>query len=73
MIKEIGSFIEHNPIVSGLIFIAIGLIILLFRIDKNNSFKMKDYGLISWRLLVQTWGLIVMFILMGIIMILKNI
>lgn len=73
MVKEIGNFIEQNPIISGLILIAIGFMVLLFRIDKNNSFKMKDYGLISWRLLVQTWGLIVMFILMGIIMIVKNI
>jgi len=73
MIKDIGNFMEHNPIISGLILIAIGLIILAFRIDKNNSFRMKDYGLISWRFLVQTWGLIIMFILMGIIMIFKNI
>jgi hypothetical protein len=47
MIKDIGNFMEHNPIISGLILIAIGLIILAFRIDKNNSFRMKDYGLIS--------------------------
>jgi len=73
MIKEIGNFMEQNPIISGLIFIGIGLIALAFRLKRNNSFRMKDYGLISWRLLVQTWGLIVMFILMGIIIILKNI
>ncbi len=73
MIKEIGNFIEQNPIVSGFIFIGIGLIALAFSLKGNNSFRMKEYGLISWRLLVQTWGLIVMFILMGIILILKNV
>ena len=73
MFKDIGNFIEQNPIISGLIFISIGLIILIFRLGKNNSFNMKNHGLISWRLLVQTWGVIIMFILMGIIIILKNI
>ena len=72
MIKEIGNYMEQNSIISGLIFIGIGLVALAFRLKGNNSFRMKDYGLISWRLLVQTWGLIVMFILAGIIIILKN-
>lgn len=72
MIKDIGKFMEEHPLMSGFIFIAIGLIFLAFRLKGNNSFKMKDYGLISWRLLVQTWGLIILFILTGIIIIFKN-
>lgn len=73
MIEEVFNSLEENPIVFGFILVAIGLIILLFRLDKKDSFKMKDHGLISWRLLVQIWSLIIMFILMGLIMIFKNI
>jgi len=73
MYKKIGRFIELNPFISGFIFIIIGIILLFFRLKKKNTFVMKDYSLISWRLLVQTWGLIIMLVLSGIIIILINI
>ncbi len=73
MKERIGEFLQANPVMAGLIFIIIGLIFLLFRLGKNNSFKMKDHRYISWRLLVKTWGVIVMFILMGLIIIINNI
>jgi|TARA_B110000090_G_scaffold207762_1_gene259913 hypothetical protein len=73
MYERIGEFIELNPLISGLIFIIVGMILLFYRLEKKNTFVMKDYGLISWRLLVQTWGLIIMLILCGLIIIFTNI
>lgn len=73
MFDEIGLFIETNPILSGVISILISVIFFIFRLGKNNSFKLRDHGVISWRLLVQTWGIVIMFFLMGIIIIIKNI
>ena len=73
MYKKIGEFIELNPFISGFILIIIGIILLFYRLKKKNTFVMKDYGLISWKLLIETWGLIIMLILIGTIIILNNI
>tara|TARA_R110002074_G_scaffold96401_9_gene209496 strand:- start:3881 stop:4111 length:231 start_codon:yes stop_codon:yes gene_type:complete len=67
------SAFENYPVESGLLIMGIGIILVIFRLEKKNTFKMKDYGLIEWKLLVQTWGIAIMFILIAIILILKNI
>lgn len=72
MFKTIGTLINVYPISSGLIFISIGLVLLFFQLKKKQSSKMSDNGIIEWKLLVQTWGTIIMFGLIGVIIILKS-
>lgn len=73
MFKEIVNFIDENPIISGSIFIILGLVLFAYQINKKNSFKFKDHGLFSWKVLVQTWAMVLMLIISGLILIVKNI
>ena len=66
-------YMDNFPIRSGLIFILVGMLLLRYQLKKNNSFKMSEYGLFSWRVLVNMWAVILMSFIFGIILILRNI
>ncbi len=76
MIKEtinrISTIIDNYPVFSGAGFLLVAVILTAYQLKKNNSFKMSDYGVLSWRSLVITWGLIVMSLIYGIILIFRN-
>ena len=65
--------LEGYPIQSGLILIGLGVIALLFRLEKKNSFRMQDYSISEWRVLLSTWVLIFIMFMTGVVLILKNI
>ena len=52
--------------------LVLGILWLLYQLGKKESFKMKDHGLGSWGAMVNTWGLIIMTILWGLILIIRN-
>ena len=63
---------EEFPFQSGIVSIIIGFIMLYYQLKKNNSFKMSEYGVNSWRVLVNIWALIIMSFIVGITLIFKN-
>ena len=67
------SALEGYPIQSGLILIGLGIIGLLFQIDLKESSKMKDHSVLTWRVFLNKWFLIILSIIWGLILIIKNI
>ena len=72
MKMKIVEIIKDYPIVAGLVIMLLGLLLLLYQLDKKNTFDMNDYNLFSWKILVNTWGLIIMFIFGGLIIVINN-
>jgi len=64
--------INDYPLASGVGFLTIGGLSLVYQLKKNNSFKMSEYGIISWKALVSAWAVILMSIIYGLILILKD-
>ena len=66
------SALEGYPIQSGIILIGLGIIGLLFQLDLKESPKMKNHSILSWKTFLSKWFLIILSILWGFILILKN-
>lgn len=66
------NILRDYPIASGMFMLVLGILWLLYQLGKKESFKMKDHGLGSWGAMVSTWGLIIMTILWGLIIIIRN-
>jgi hypothetical protein len=64
---------ESYPIQSGFLLLGLGIIFLLFQLDKKNTFKMKDYSSSEWRMLFYSWTLIFIIVLTGVVLIFKYI
>ena len=64
---------ENYPLESGFLLIGIGICLLILRLQKKNTFKMKDYSYFEWRVLLGSWLLIIMIFLLGLSLIIKNI
>lgn len=71
MKDKIIVFIEEYHVGSGIIFIIIALLIIAFQLRENNSFKMKDHGLLSWKGFVYAWGVILILLMIGLFLIFK--
>ena len=67
------SALENYPIQSGIILFGLGIICLLFRIDnaKKENYKSKD--IIGKKSVINSWGIIIILTLRGVIIIIKNI
>ena len=65
--------LEGYPIQSGLILIGLGVIGLLFQIDLKESPKMKHHSILTWRVFLNKWFLIIMDFILGVTLIFKNI
>ena len=62
-------FIKEYPLMTGIIFILIGLSLMIYQLKNNESFKMSEHNVISWKALVSIWTLIIMLISYGVILI----
>jgi len=71
--RYINDYISENPIISGIVFILIALILLAWRIYEKDTFRMKDYSIFSWKSLVNSWAVIFMLIIGGIFLIIRNV
>ena len=73
MMRYINDFIAENPIISGIIYFLIALMILAWRIYKKDSFRMKDYSIFTWKALVNSWAVILMLLVGGYFLIIRNV
>ena len=67
------EFMDEHKIWTGLMMLLIWLLMLFYRIQKKESFKMKDHGVGSWEELVGYWTTLTGLIVCGIILIIKTI
>lgn len=67
------KFIDEQPLLVACLSILISIILLIYRLRKNDTFRMKDYGLTEWRLMIRMWGLIVLLFMLGVYLITCNI
>ncbi len=72
MVDWLTDFMADDPLIKGLIFILIGVGYLIYKIDKGESFNMKDYSVGGWKALVNSWAIIFMLIIFGIILIFRS-
>lgn len=67
------SALENYPIQSGIILLGLGIICSLFRIDNAKKENYKNKDIIGKKSVINSWGIIIILILSGIITIIKNI
>lgn len=60
------------PFYVGSICLIIGTSYLIYKIGKKESFKMRDYDVMSWKALANSWGFCFMLIILGLTLIFKN-
>ena len=70
--EKILTLIDNYPLVSGGFFLFLGLSYLVYKVDKRESFKMKDYSAASWKALVNSWVVIFMLIIGGLFIIFRS-
>ena len=77
MIKDFKELIvdqmEKNPIEMGIIFILIGVVMLIYKLEKKQSWNSDRHTALSWKSFVNGWALLVMSFIFGMILIIKNI
>jgi hypothetical protein len=59
------------PFYSGFVSLLFGISYLVYKIYKKESFSMKDYNVAGWGALVNSWALILLFIIIGLFLIFK--
>ncbi|AFL81197.1 hypothetical protein Aeqsu_1717 [Aequorivita sublithincola DSM 14238] len=72
MIVSLSEIMTENPFYIGSLCLILGVSSLIYKISKKNSFKMKDYNVMSWKAMVNSWAFIIMLIVLGITLIFQN-
>ncbi len=67
--NKLNEIIAEYPFYVGSFCLVLGVSLLIYKIGKNESFKMKDYNVIAWKVLVNTWAVILMLIILGVTLI----
>ncbi len=65
--------IEGYSIQSGIILIGLSIICLLFRLSSERKISYEKRNIVGKVSVIDSWGVIVFLLIMGIILILKNI
>ncbi|MDO5978691.1 hypothetical protein [Flavivirga spongiicola] len=71
MKTKIIELISDYPFYCGCLFLIIGVISLTYKIKKKKSLKKGNYNIASWNALINSWALIVIAFVFGIILIFK--
>ncbi|WP_299049728.1 hypothetical protein [uncultured Polaribacter sp.] len=66
------SALDGYPIQSGLILIGLGIIYLVFRMDNQKKESYQDKNITGKTSVVQSWGIIFILFMSGIILIIKG-
>ncbi|MBU3011010.1 hypothetical protein KO506_06325 [Polaribacter vadi] len=66
------SALENYPIQSGIILIGLGIIYLIFRVDNQKKESYKTKNVMSKVSVIQSWGIISILLISGIILIIKG-
>tara|TARA_R110002072_G_scaffold302065_1_gene483658 strand:- start:1742 stop:1960 length:219 start_codon:yes stop_codon:yes gene_type:complete len=72
MKNKLNELITEYPFYVGSFCLILGVVLLIYKISKEQSFRMKDYNVITWKLLVDTWVFILMLIMLGIALIFRE-
>jgi hypothetical protein len=72
MLDWISNFLSENTFIKGSIFLIVGIAYLTYKILKKESFNMNNHGAYSWKALVNSWAIIFMLIVFGLILIFRN-
>ena len=72
MIDWFTKFMDDDPLIKGFIFILVGVGYLIYKVGKVESFKMSDYSVGGWKALVNSWAIIFMLFIFGLILIIQN-
>ena len=70
--EKIVDLIDSYPLLTGGLFLFLGLAYLIYKIDKRESYKMKDYDVMSWKAMVNSYALIFMLIIAGLFIIFRS-
>ena len=66
MDKKIGDFISENPELSGVIFIVLGILLLIYNLKRKDGFNFEDFGFLSWQAFLSLWILTLLFLILGV-------
>jgi len=72
MAEWLTEFLSDNPFLKGSIFLIIGIAYLIYKIIKKESFSMSKYSVSGWKALVNSWAIIFMLIIFGLILIFRS-
>ena len=72
MSKWLTEFLSEDSFLKGSIFIIIGVAYLIYKIVKKESFNMHNFSAGGWKALVNSWAIIFMLIIFGLILIFKS-
>ncbi|GAA4327481.1 hypothetical protein GCM10023115_24580 [Pontixanthobacter gangjinensis] len=68
----ITTLIYDYPLYTGGLILIFGVIGLLYKIYKNESFKMKDYSTSGWKGMINSYVFIILLIVLGASLIISN-
>tara|TARA_R110002020_G_scaffold49796_9_gene141453 strand:- start:3929 stop:4147 length:219 start_codon:yes stop_codon:yes gene_type:complete len=69
MKSKLNELMSEYPFYIGSCCLILGVSLLIYKLGKKESFRMKDYNVITWKVLVNTWAFILMLIMLGIALI----
>ena len=72
MAEWLTKFLSDDPFLKGSIFLIIGVGYLIYKIIKKESFSMNKYNVFGWKALVNSWAIIFMLIIFGLILIYRS-
>ncbi len=69
MKDKLNELMTEYPFYIGSLCLILGVSFLIYKINKKHSFKMKDFNVITWKLMVETWAFTLMLIMLGLTLI----
>ncbi len=67
------NLIDSYPLITGIFMIVCGILIFNYQYGKKESFKMSEHGLGSWKAFVNIWAISIIFLLWGLILIIRSV
>jgi len=72
MKSTLNELMVEYPFYIGSFCLLLGIGLLIYKIGKRESFRMKDYNVITWKVLVDTWAFVLMLIMLGLALIFRE-
>ena len=72
MKSKLNELMAEYPFYIGSFCLLLGIGLLIYKIRKRESFRMKDYNVITWKVLVDTWAFILILIMLGLALIFRE-
>jgi hypothetical protein len=69
---KLNELMAEYPFYVGSFCLLLGIALLIYKIGKKESFRMKDYNVITWKVLVDTWAFVLMLIMLGLALIFRE-